>query len=62
MGFDPRDPAFYDVQAVEKELARVTEICDSCRRCHRLCTPLDFMLERVEAHEGDLSKLEAKDY
>src|SRR3954469_7207153 len=62
MPFNIDDPSFLDVGAVEKELAGVPEICDSCRRCHRLCTPFDFMLERVDAHEGDLSKLEAKDY
>jgi glycerol-3-phosphate dehydrogenase subunit C len=62
VGFDPRDPAFFDVAAVEKELARVTEICDGCRRCHRLCPSFDFMLERVDEHEGDVSKVATADY
>jgi len=47
---------------VEKELARVTEICDGCRRCHRLCPSFDHMLERVDAHEGDVSQVGAADY
>src|SRR5918994_5734576 len=62
MPFDPGDPSFLDGAAVEKELARVTEICDGCRRCHRLCPSFDFMLERVDAHEGDVSKLAPGDY
>ncbi|HET9314884.1 MAG TPA: heterodisulfide reductase-related iron-sulfur binding cluster [Vicinamibacteria bacterium] len=62
MTFDPRDPAFFDVQAVEKELARVTEICDGCRRCHRLCPSFDHMLERVDAHEGDVSRVTSADF
>lgn len=62
MAFDPRDPAFFDVQAVERELARVTEICDSCRRCYNLCPSFDVMLERVDANEGDVSKVSAQDY
>ena len=62
MPFDPRDPSFFDVQAVEKELARVTEICDGCRRCHRLCPSFDFMLERVDAHEGDVAQVTRADY
>lgn len=62
MAFDPRDPAFFDVAAVEKELARVTEICDGCRRCHRLCPSFDFMLEKVDEHEGDVSKVATADY
>jgi Fe-S oxidoreductase len=62
MPFDPTAPDFLDPQAVEKELARVTEICDSCRRCHRLCPSFDFMLDRVDAHEGDVSKVGRADY
>lgn len=60
--FDPRDPSFFDVEATERELARVTEICDGCRRCHRLCTTFDFMLDTVDAHEGDLAKITSADY
>jgi Fe-S oxidoreductase len=62
MPFDPGDPAFYDSAAVHKELARVTEICDGCRRCHRLCPSFDHMLERVDANEGDVAKVSAADY
>jgi len=62
MPFDPRDPSFFDVQAVEKELARVAEICDGCRRCHRLCPSFDHLLERVDAHEGDVAKVASADY
>ncbi len=62
MPFDPTDPGFYDTQAVEQELARVTAICDGCRRCHRLCPSFDHMLERVDAHEGDVSKVSSADY
>ncbi len=62
MTFDPRDPSFFDTQAVEKELARVTELCDGCRRCHRLCPSFDHMLERIDAHDGDISKIASGDY
>src|SRR5919201_5167120 len=62
MAFDPKDPSFFDLDAVDKELARVTEICDGCRRCHRLCPSFDFMLEQGDAHEGDVSKVTAADY
>jgi Fe-S oxidoreductase len=62
VAFDPRDPSFFDVAAVEKELSRVTEICDGCRRCHRLCPSFDFMLEKVDEHEGDVSKVATADY
>jgi len=62
MAFNPKDPAFFDTAATEKELARVTEICNGCRRCHRLCPSFDHMLDRVDVHEGDVSKVESADY
>jgi len=62
MSSDLGSPDFFDSAAAEKELARVTEICDGCRRCLPLCTSFEHMLDRVDAHEGDLSKLESGDY
>jgi glycerol-3-phosphate dehydrogenase subunit C len=61
--FDPRDPAFFDPQAAEKELARVTELCDGCRRCYRLCPSFDYLLdEAVDKNDGDLAKITSGDY
>jgi Fe-S oxidoreductase len=63
MPYDPRDPQFYDVAAVERELARVTELCDGCRRCYRLCSSFDYMLdEAVDKNDGDLAKITSADY
>jgi Fe-S oxidoreductase len=62
VAFDPRDPAFFDEQAVANELGRVAAICGSCRRCHSLCPSFAVLLERVDANEGDVSGLGAADY
>lgn len=62
MPFDPTQPDFLDPQAVETELRRVTEICDGCRRCHRLCPSFDHMLDRVDAFDGDLDRLGSPDF
>ena len=62
MSFDPSDPSFFDGKAVAAELARVTEICDSCRRCYNLCPSFDVLLERVDANESDVSKVTPTDY
>lgn len=63
MPSDLRDPAFFDVPAVERELARVTELCDGCRRCYRLCPSFDYMLdEAVDRNDGDLSRVTSADY
>lgn len=63
MPYDPRDPSFFDLKAVEKELQRVTELCDGCRRCYRLCPSFDYMLdEAVDKNDGDISKVSSADY
>jgi len=63
MPYDLKDPAYFDVTAVEKELARVTELCDGCRRCYRLCTSFDYMLdEAVDKNDGDHTKITSADF
>jgi Fe-S oxidoreductase len=63
MPYDIEDPSFFDPQAVEKELRRVTELCDGCRRCYRLCTSFDYMLDHaVDANDGDVSKITSADF
>lgn len=63
MTFDFEDPKYYDMKAVEKELERVTSLCDGCRRCHRLCTSFDFMLDHcVDGNDGDVGKITTADY
>jgi Fe-S oxidoreductase len=63
MPFDLSDPAFFDTAAVEKELARVTELCDGCRRCYRLCPSFDYMLDdAVDKNDGDHSKITSADF
>ena len=62
MPYELKDPAYFDVAAVDAELRRVTELCDGCRRCHRLCTSFDYMLDvAVDKNEGDHSKITSGD-
>jgi Fe-S oxidoreductase len=63
MAYDPKDPAYFDPAAVEAELARVTGLCDGCRRCYRLCPSFDYMLDdAVDKNGGDCSKIAPADY
>jgi glycerol-3-phosphate dehydrogenase subunit C len=51
------------VEAVEKELARVTDLCSGCRRCYRLCTSFDYMLDQaVDKNDGDVARITSADY
>ncbi|HEX9202397.1 MAG TPA: heterodisulfide reductase-related iron-sulfur binding cluster [Vicinamibacteria bacterium] len=63
MPYDPRDPDYFDPKAAEKEMARVTELCNGCRRCYRLCPSFDYMLdEAVDGNDGDVDKITSADY
>jgi Fe-S oxidoreductase len=44
-----RDPAFYDQQALERELTRVFEICHGCRRCFSLCQAFPTLFDAIDA-------------
>jgi Fe-S oxidoreductase len=58
MPYDPRDPRYFDPGDVLREQARVTELCDGCRRCYRLCPSFDYMLdEAVDKNDGDHSRI-----
>jgi Fe-S oxidoreductase len=62
MPYDLHDPAYFDTAQVDKELRRITELCDGCRRCYRLCPSFDSMLdEAVDKNEGDHSKITGAD-
>jgi len=63
MPYDIRDPDYFDAAATARELARVTELCDGCRRCHRLCPSFDYMLDvAVDGNDGDVAKVTGADY
>src|SRR5580700_9033413 len=50
-----RDPQFYDVTALEKELERVFDICHGCRRCFSLCNAFPTLFDAVDASaEGEV--------
>ncbi|MCX7898407.1 MAG: heterodisulfide reductase-related iron-sulfur binding cluster [Rhodocyclaceae bacterium] len=46
---DWRNPAFYDEDALLKEMARVFEICHGCRRCVSLCQAFPTLFDLVDA-------------
>jgi glycerol-3-phosphate dehydrogenase subunit C len=46
---DWRNAAFHDEGAVEKELARIFDICHGCRRCVNLCTAFPTLFDLVDA-------------
>jgi glycerol-3-phosphate dehydrogenase subunit C len=60
---DIKNPEFWQLGAVDKELRRVYDICGGCRRCLPLCPSFKVLFDRmdVEAVDGDVDKLPAAD-
>ena len=63
MTLDIRQPEFWNLDSVDRELRRVYDICSGCRRCLPLCPSFKVMFDRLdtEAVDGDVLKLPAKD-
>ena len=56
-----RTEAFYDEAALEKELARVFDICHGCRRCFSLCNAFPTLFDAVDAtDEGEVAAVDRK--
>jgi glycerol-3-phosphate dehydrogenase subunit C len=56
-----RTPEFYDASALEKELARVFDICHGCRRCFNLCQAFPTLFDAVDATaQGEVASVERR--
>jgi len=56
-----QDPNFYDAGALEKELARVFDICHGCRRCFSLCNAFPTLFDLIdESKTGELDGVDKK--
>lgn len=53
----PDQPQFWDAQALDKELRRVFEICETCRRCYPLCPSFRLLLDGLDQVDGDVDQL-----
>src|SRR5205814_6194837 len=54
---------FYDVEALERELERVYDICHGCRRCFSLCNAFPTLFDAVDASAGgEVAGIEKKVY
>jgi glycerol-3-phosphate dehydrogenase subunit C len=58
-----RSEAFYDTGSLEKELERVFDICQGCRRCFNLCNSFPVLFDAVDAtKEGEVAGVDKKVY
>jgi len=61
--FDPASHDFYSLSAVEKELRRVADVCQGCRRCYNLCPSFDVLFRALDRPDvdGHAERLETRD-
>jgi glycerol-3-phosphate dehydrogenase subunit C len=58
-----RDPDFYDLDAIEKEMERVFDICHGCRRCFNLCDSFPRLFDLVDnGPTGEMDGVAKDDY
>ena len=56
-----QDSAFYEPAALEKELLRVFDICQGCRRCFNLCNSFPTLFDLIDASaSGELEGVDKK--
>ena len=48
-----RDEAFYDADAIHKEMERVFDICHGCRRCFNLCDSFPRLFDMIDASPSE---------
>ncbi len=58
-----RDEAYYDLEAVEKEMERQFDVCHTCRRCFNLCDSFPRLFDLIdESKTGELDSVAKADY
>jgi glycerol-3-phosphate dehydrogenase subunit C len=58
-----RDEAFYDAQALDKEMRRVFDICHGCRRCFNLCESFPRLFDLIDASATEeLDAVKSQDF
>jgi Fe-S oxidoreductase len=60
---DWRNPDFYDEGSLNRELARVFDICHGCRRCVSLCNAFPTLFDLIDAGKtGELDGVDTADF
>jgi len=60
--FGIADTIFWDLNALDQELRRVSTICHGCRLCWNLCPSFPALFERIDAHDGSVAALTQQDF
>ena len=53
MSLQWQDPTFWQPEALDKELRRISDICHGCRRCFNLCPSFGSLFNALDRPEVD---------
>jgi glycerol-3-phosphate dehydrogenase subunit C len=60
---DWRSEAYYDLEAVEKEMERQFDVCHTCRRCFNLCDSFPRLFDLIDGSQtGELDSVAKSEY
>jgi Fe-S oxidoreductase len=60
LSYNPSDPAYWNPEALQKEVTRVFEICHGCRLCFKYCDTFPNLFSLLDnKYEGDVTKITA---
>jgi len=58
LAYDPEDPSYWDEAALQRETARVFDVCAGCRMCFKYCDAFPKLFKYADGeHEGDARAL-----
>lgn len=60
LSYDPEEPRYWDAALLQKEIARVFELCHGCRMCFKYCDSFPTLFRLLDEHHGgDVRRLTA---
>ena len=58
LAYDPEDPSYWDAGALQRETARVFDVCAGCRMCFKYCDAFPKLFATADdRHDGDARAL-----
>lgn len=57
LSYDPAEPVYWDVEALDKETKRVFEVCHGCRMCFKLCDSFPSLFDFVDQKDGKVAEI-----
>jgi glycerol-3-phosphate dehydrogenase subunit C len=61
LNFRPSEPSFWDESDLDREYRRQLDVCHTCRLCFNICPAFPDFFSRIDAVDGDMSRVSTAD-